>query len=134
MKTALPKWASAAALAVALVLGCASTDVQVEMETADVIYISPANQDGIQDAVSLASAVTTPEKLVIKRYRVEVRDQAGSPVLTREESAPKGGLLRSLALNHVYHHRGQLSVYLRLLNVPVPSIYGPSADEAPNRG
>ena len=44
---------------------------------------------------------------------------------------PKAALLRSVALNHVYHHRGQLSVYLRLLNVPVPSIYGPSADENP---
>ncbi|HVZ23367.1 MAG TPA: DinB family protein [Vicinamibacterales bacterium] len=46
---------------------------------------------------------------------------------------PKGALLRSVALNHWYHHRGQLSVYLRLLNVPVPSIYGPSADEQPAR-
>jgi len=44
-------------------------------------------------------------------------------------SMPKAALLRSIALNHIYHHRGQLSVYLRLLNVPVPSIYGPSADE-----
>ena len=44
---------------------------------------------------------------------------------------PKGALLRSVALNHWYHHRGQLSVYLRLLNIPVPSIYGPSADEGP---
>ena len=44
---------------------------------------------------------------------------------------PKGILIRSLALNHLYHHRGQLSVYLRLLNVPVPAIYGPSADENP---
>jgi uncharacterized damage-inducible protein DinB len=39
--------------------------------------------------------------------------------------------LRAIMLNHWYHHRGQLSVYLRLLNVPVPSIYGPSADENP---
>ena len=46
-------------------------------------------------------------------------------------SMPKAALLRSIALNHMYHHRGQLSVYLRLLNVPVPSIYGPSADERP---
>jgi uncharacterized damage-inducible protein DinB len=46
-------------------------------------------------------------------------------------SMPKAGVLRTLALNHVYHHRGQLSVYLRLLDVPVPSIYGPSADENP---
>jgi uncharacterized damage-inducible protein DinB len=44
---------------------------------------------------------------------------------------PKGALLRSLLMNHTYHHRGQLSVYLRLLDVPVPSIYGPSADESP---
>jgi uncharacterized damage-inducible protein DinB len=44
---------------------------------------------------------------------------------------PVGALLRSIMLNHWYHHRGQLSVYLRLLGVPVPSIYGPSADENP---
>jgi uncharacterized damage-inducible protein DinB len=44
---------------------------------------------------------------------------------------PKAALVRSIALNHWYHHRGQLSVYLRLLDVPVPSIYGPSADENP---
>jgi uncharacterized damage-inducible protein DinB len=44
---------------------------------------------------------------------------------------PKVALVRSIALNHWYHHRGQLSVYLRLLDVPVPSIYGPSADENP---
>ena len=42
---------------------------------------------------------------------------------------PKGALIRVVVLNHAYHHRGQLSVYLRLLDVPVPSIYGPSADE-----
>ena len=47
---------------------------------------------------------------------------------------PKVALIRSIALNHWYHHRGQLSVYLRLLDVPVPSIYGPSADEPPFRG
>jgi len=44
-------------------------------------------------------------------------------------SMPKAVVLRSLVLSHVIHHRGQLSVYLRLLDVPVPSIYGPSADE-----
>jgi uncharacterized damage-inducible protein DinB len=44
---------------------------------------------------------------------------------------PVGALLRSIMLNHWYHHRGQLSVYLRQLDVAVPSIYGPSADENP---
>ena len=43
---------------------------------------------------------------------------------------PKTVVWRSFVLNHLVHHRGQLSVYLRLLDVPVPSIYGPSADEA----
>ena len=46
-------------------------------------------------------------------------------------AAPRIGVVRSIMLNHWYHHRGQLSVYLRLLDVPVPSIYGPSADENP---
>jgi len=46
-------------------------------------------------------------------------------------SMPRIGFMRAIMLNHIYHHRGQLSVYLRLLNVPVPAIYGPSADENP---
>ncbi len=44
---------------------------------------------------------------------------------------PKAALARAIVMNHWVHHRGQLSVYLRLLDVPVPSIYGPSADENP---
>ena len=44
-------------------------------------------------------------------------------------SMPKVAVWRSFVLNHLVHHRGQLSVYLRLQDVPVPSIYGPSADE-----
>ena len=44
-------------------------------------------------------------------------------------SAPKASLLRSFVMNHVIHHRGQLSVYLRENDVPLPSIYGPTADE-----
>ena len=42
---------------------------------------------------------------------------------------PRVAALRGLILNHIVHHRGQLSVYLRFQNVPLPSIYGPSADE-----
>ncbi|MGH9823042.1 MAG: DinB family protein, partial [Blastocatellia bacterium] len=44
---------------------------------------------------------------------------------------PRSEMLRSIMLNHWYHHRGQLSVYLRLLDVSVPAIYGRSADENP---
>jgi uncharacterized damage-inducible protein DinB len=46
-------------------------------------------------------------------------------------AVPRVAFLRSIMLNHWYHHRGQLTVYLREQNVPVPSIYGPSADENP---
>ena len=43
-------------------------------------------------------------------------------------SVPRGGALRSFVLSHLIHHRGQLSVYLRLRDVPLPSLYGPTAD------
>jgi uncharacterized damage-inducible protein DinB len=43
---------------------------------------------------------------------------------------PRVAFVRAIMLNHWYHHRGQLLVYLRLLDVPVPSVYGPTADEA----
>lgn len=51
----------------------------------------------------------------------------GNPAFT----LPRIAVLRSIMLNHWYHHRGQLSVYLRLLDVPLPIIYGRSADKSP---
>lgn len=42
---------------------------------------------------------------------------------------PKVAVMRSFVMNHIIHHRGQLSVYLRLNDIPVPALYGPSADE-----
>lgn len=50
----------------------------------------------------------------------------GEPVTT----IPAVSFIRSVLLNHSYHHRGQLTVYLRLLDVPVPAMYGTSADES----
>jgi uncharacterized damage-inducible protein DinB len=46
---------------------------------------------------------------------------------------PKKVIIRSFGLSHNYHHRAQLGVYLRLLDVPVPGVYGPTADEMPSR-
>jgi len=43
---------------------------------------------------------------------------------------PKAAVLRSFCFNHNYHHRAQLGVYLRLLDIPLPGIYGPTADES----
>ena len=53
--------------------------------------------------------------------------RSGTEVWTK----PRINVIRMIMLNHWYHHRGQLSVYLRLLNVPIPVIYGRSADENP---
>lgn len=49
---------------------------------------------------------------------------AGHPLFTM----PKGGVLRTWVFNHIVHHRGQLSVYLRLCEVPLPPMFGPTAD------
>jgi uncharacterized damage-inducible protein DinB len=55
--------------------------------------------------------------------------------LTREGKTvlqmPRYNMIRAVMLNHWYHHRAQLTVYLRLLDVPVPAVYGASADEVP---
>ena len=59
-----------------------------------------------------------------KMWRVTAR---GQEVM----ALPVGAVLRTIMLNHWYHHRGQLSVYLRQVGALVPSIYGPSADENP---
>ncbi len=53
--------------------------------------------------------------------------KGGKPIM----AVPRVGVYRMIMLNHQYHHRGQLALYIRLINVPVPSIYGPSADENP---
>jgi uncharacterized damage-inducible protein DinB len=65
-------------------------------------------------------------------------DEAAASVLWRVTAGerqlaamPRIAVMRSLGLNHWYHHRGELVVYLRLLDVPVPIVYGRSADENP---
>ncbi|MBX9449913.1 MAG: DinB family protein [Taibaiella sp.] len=52
--------------------------------------------------------------------------KAGDHIIAK---MPKAGAIRYIIFNHLIHHRGQLSVYLRLNNIPVPGMYGPSADE-----
>ena len=66
------------------------------------------------------------ESLTDENYFSNWALKAGDYVIAE---MPKAGAIRFIITNHLIHHRGQLSVYLRLLNVPVPGIYGPSADE-----
>jgi uncharacterized damage-inducible protein DinB len=83
--------------------------------------------NAFEDSLAAARAILTalPESAWEKPWTLEAE---GTPLWT----IPRSGLLRTLLLNHFIHHRGALSVYLRLLEVPVPSIYGPSADEIPD--
>src|SRR5438477_5408047 len=77
---------------------------------------------------SVADVKSALEKLGDQGLQGTWEGKAGGKTLMK---MPKVALVRGLVLNHWYHHRGQLSVYLRLLDVAVPSIYGPSADENP---
>lgn len=92
--------------------------------------VEPAARGEILDALqrSVAYAVERLESW-------SDEDLAATWSLTHEDTVlialPRGEVLRSLMLNHTYHHRGQLTVYLRLLDVSVPPVYGPTADERP---
>ena len=66
------------------------------------------------------AAMTDPEFLTPWTFK-----NNGQVVFTM----PRAAALRSFVMNHMIHHRGQLTVYLRLKNVPLPSVYGPTADE-----
>jgi uncharacterized damage-inducible protein DinB len=97
-------------------------------------------------AAGIAPAATSRESLLdayeaslarATRYLESLSDASALSTWTLKAgertllAAPRAGVIRSFLLNHWYHHRGQLSVYLRLLDVPVPSVYGPTADENP---
>ena len=79
---------------------------------------------------NIAAAVEALQQQPDERMGDQWRLRSGDHVLFE---MPRAMVVRFVGLNHVVHHRGQLSVYLRLLDVPLPSIYGPSADEAPGR-
>jgi uncharacterized damage-inducible protein DinB len=83
----------------------------------DLVAESDKNARALQDALARAS-VSDLDEICTVRY--------GDRVIA---SAPRRALLRGFVMNHLIHHRGQLGVYLRLLDVPIPGMYGPSADE-----
>jgi len=119
------------ALHIAMVPGAVaqlSTEAQVpppqfiHPEPASAAELIPALDKSIQQAKEVLRGMD--DAALGRTWRVVDGDKEVMAV-------PVGGLLRSIMLNHWYHHRGQLSVYLREVGVPVPSIYGPSADENP---
>jgi uncharacterized damage-inducible protein DinB len=93
-------------------------------------FPQPASHDEILK--TLDESIATVRSLLpnfddaamMETWRMEA---GGTEVLAQ----PRGEFLRDVMLSHWYQHRGQFSVYLRLLNVAVPASWGPSADEAP---
>ena len=75
---------------------------------------------------SLANALATLEAMDDDQATARWRVVRGGEELM---AMPKVGFVRFVMLNHWYHHRGQLCVYLRMLGIPVPAVYGASADE-----
>lgn len=84
--------------------------------------IHAAHAESVTAAESYFGSLT--EDSASENWRLMLRDKE---VFTK----PRIAVIRTLMLNHWYHHRGQLSVYLRLLDVPLPVVYGRTADESP---
>ncbi len=82
-------------------------------------------EESVQDAKNWLASVDDDQAFAIWRGAVEGEEMV---------ALPRIAVIRSMIFNHWYHHRGQLCVYLRLLDIPVPAIYGPSADENPFAG
>ena len=103
---------------------------EFDVSTANFVPTPPNNLEevhtafhqSIQAAEDYLQSVT--EQKVLGPWRLTA---GGKELFTK----PRVAIIRTIMLNHWYHHRGQLSVYLRLLNVAIPVIYGRSADENP---
>jgi uncharacterized damage-inducible protein DinB len=78
---------------------------------------------------NVADAIEVLKKQADERFFTPWRLKRGGQVLFE---LPRWAVVRSMVINHIIHHRGQLSVYLRLQNVPLPPVYGPTADEMPD--
>jgi uncharacterized damage-inducible protein DinB len=107
----------------------------------------------LQESFDFSPAGATPQRTVVLNSTEEVlalfdknvADARKALAAAREEALlepwsllsgghtvftmPRGGVIRSMVMNHSIHHRGQLTMYMRLNDIPVPGLYGPSADE-----
>lgn len=101
---------------------------EFDFATASFNNLMPENTEAILKIFDekLAEAAAALETATEERLNEKWIVKRGGHVMFE---LPRKIALRSFAYNHIYHHRGQLTVYLRLLNVPVPGLYGPSADE-----
>jgi uncharacterized damage-inducible protein DinB len=79
-----------------------------------------------ENSWTMDEVVETMKNTSDEKMRAHFTLRSGDHVIA---SIPRMIAVRSMGLNHLIHHRGQIAVYLRLLDIPVPGLYGPSADE-----
>jgi len=112
----IPHWAGAILNDVSFDLAGAPRNVDAKTSRADILAFFDA---------SAKQARAMMDKTDAEYAAAWTLKRAGQEMFTM----PRIAVFRNFILNHIIHHRGQLSVYLRLNDVPVPAIYGPSADE-----
>ncbi|MDB4951980.1 MAG: DinB family protein [Gemmatimonadetes bacterium] len=113
----LPLWGTATAQSDELDLGTNPPKLEAATDNAALLRLFDANTAELREALG-----ALPEEAFARDWTLRM----GEKVMMKR---PKASIIRGMVINHMVHHRGALSVYLRLLDVPVPSIYGPSADE-----
>jgi uncharacterized damage-inducible protein DinB len=112
--------------------GVAAMASQETREVRPSTFVQPAAQSAAELVPALNQSLAQAKAVISAMDDATMREtwtltNNGEVVM----AIPRVAVLRTIMLNHWYHHRGQLSVYLRQLEVPIPSIYGPSADENP---
>lgn len=116
----VPGWAATTMTEIELDFGLPETQARQPKPSATVEGLLHTLDEGVEAALEALSKASDEDFRVIWTLK-----NAGEAVL----AMPRIAVYRGFVMNHMIHHRAQLAVYLRLLDVPVPSIYGPSADE-----
>ena len=122
------------ALHVATVPGMVAEIAAIDTVTAPNSFIQPEPATAAELVPALAESVAKAKRALgtYDDAKMAATWRLQNGVGGREMLAmPRVAFVRTVMLNHWYHHRGQLLVYLRLLDLPVPSVYGPTADENP---
>jgi uncharacterized damage-inducible protein DinB len=94
----------------------------IQPEAATAAELVPSLEESVAKARQALGGFDDAQMNAMWRLQIDGRDIM---------AMPRVAVVRAIMLNHWYHHRGQLLVYLRLLNQSVPSVYGPTADENP---
>jgi len=107
-----------------------ATSVTVDLTTVDFSVGQPTSKQAILAAFEQAEAEAVD---VLRSYDQQLLDTPFAFVRDETEifAMPRSMVVREIVLNHLYHHRGQLTTYLRSLDCPVPAVYGTSAEENP---